>query len=218
MHFYNGFTGRNKMLPRKSYFFAVPVTEPRVLARIQKYTDLIHILFGIDPTRKRERPIITFPPFYANNEMLYRMNLHNDLGQRMPHHPIKKVIYSLDGMVISRIGDVDVIHFPILVHTNGQVKSQYVQYLYDFHTHMRIIGVTPKEPVQQDYVHHIRVLLQGGLRNSPKMSDVAKIINQSRAELPIIFKGGFPKLYTQEEENTWVRYAEGQIRAGLPPY
>lgn len=177
------------------YCIGGDVVDPLVLERIQKYSNLIYTAFGIDSVVEKKRRVMLFPPFPSDESTALLISCACAATATLHHHPFRATSFSVKEVCVTEFVDASVIHFPVRVHETAK-NQNFADFTHVMQVKLQSYGITWRESIPRECIPHIAILVTDNLI---KRKALAKIVERSRTEKPLIFNLDTPKLYMKSK-------------------
>lgn len=180
-----------------TYFLGGTIVDSEVLARVQEYENLIHILQNKGAVTKPERHITIVPPFLADYETASRINIGCMTATIFSKHPLTSTLFQICDLTIMTFEGLEILCFPVEVHTGDTKDGVFIDYVKALRQKLISFGIQYKEKIPEEYKPHITVCIG---ENLSKNEDVQSLITKSKQDNVIRFRSGYPTLYTKTKE------------------
>lgn len=183
--------------PLGVYYLGATIATPEVMSRIQKYTDKVHMLFGVDCTREKERHVTLVPPFFADFETASRINLRCAMSTLLSDHPLVNTLFCIKGMSVMGFNGIDVVHFKVHVHQESKVGECFEEYVVALRKRFTSHGLLYREVIPGEFTPHMTVFVGKNLRANTRLQEILK---RSESEEVLYFRSGYPTLYARYKD------------------
>lgn len=181
------------------YYLGATVVTREVLARVQRYSNRVLGIFGLDSKHLAECHVTIVPPFYADFRIASRINLSCAAATLLSEHPLVTTLFFIRGMSVMSFNDIHVLHFKVGVYNNNELPDHFTQYVKTLRKKFAECGLLFKEDVPDEFMPHITVHMGKDIGYDVRLK---KIITGSQVERPLYFKSGYPTLYARYK-NDW---------------